>query len=250
MKERPILFSRPMVEARRAGRKNQTRRNKGLEYINQAPGEWKVLRPLQEFEPIATGGTQHFPGWEPGYWVALKNPAGIEDMGYLILSCPYGVVGDRLWVKETYYAKGGWRKRYSEKKGRDEWYFVDITQESGLEYRYLDNPPSIIEEERSIHITGWYKRPSLFMPRASSRMLLEITELRPERLQQISHADAIAEGVFWCEEIQGYTTDMEGRNFHASDPRASYNMLWDSINRENAWDGKEWVWVVGFEEVK
>jgi len=119
--------------------------------------------------------------------------------------CPYGKAGDRLWVRETFLS-------YLERT------FYRATDEGDL----LD----------SLFQTGKPKwKPSIFMPRSHSRIDLEVTGIRVERLNDISEEDAIAEGI---------------KN-HLPTPKDAYQDLWDSINGETApWDSNPWVWVVEF----
>jgi hypothetical protein len=154
---------------------------------------------------------------------------------------PYGRPGDRLWVRETFFAYGHWDTRYSEKRQRDEWRFADMTRECGLSYRYAaDNPAVQVEKGRSA-TPGWYTRPALFMPRAASRILLEVVSVRVERLQAISDHDAIAEGI---EHGAGNTTEW------FSSPVDSYRSLWEQINGTGSWNANPWVWTVEFRRVE
>lgn len=211
MAERPILFSGPMVRALRAGTKTLTRRA----FREQPPPGVRV-------------------GFVPGR-----------------STTPYGVPGDRLWVRETYYAWGHWTRRHNEKKGREEWHFVDETLGAGLAYRY-EAEEKLPRRKRELHQVAWWKRPAIFMPRAASRITLEITEVRVERLQSISEADAQAEGV---SELPGqsaepgawWTADAAaGARLHGRTPSAGFRLLWESINGAGSWGADPWVWVVGF----
>jgi hypothetical protein len=139
------------------------------------------------------------------------------------LPCPYGDVGTRLWVRETWFAGG----TGSLKDGR------------GIEVEY-----------RADDTEGWQGiwRPAIFMPRWASRITLEITDVRVERLQDISEADALTEGLpliefFKPTEIAAFT-EWECRHPHAH----SFSRLWDSINapRGYGWDKNPWVWVISF----
>lgn len=207
MNESPILFSAPMVRAVLDGRKTQTRR-----VVQRTALDW--LKP---------------DGFTPEYVAAREN--GLS---------PYGYAGDRLWVKETFVAYGRWETRFSEKKGRDEWHFVDMTLETGREYRFGGDLRNARRD--SIRPT-WWRRPSIFMPRVASRITLEVTGVRIERLNSISEADAIAEGIE--SGFDGYHVD-GGQHFHAGAARMSYASLWDSLNAERGfgWDMNPWVWVV------
>lgn len=210
MKERPILFSAPMVRAILAGQKTQTRR---------------------EFR--AKNGGVH----------PRKND--IPGMTQILRNCPYGKPGDRLWVRETWcetdredgtpviaYRAGGCIAI-----GRDDSRGPDKLIRS---FAWDDIP----------HSDKW--RPSIFMPRWASRILLEIASIRLEPLHSISEADAIAEGV---REI-GYTGDnagpnrycvqMDGYSNDAPTAIEAYRMLWADINGADSLDANPWVWVVEF----
>jgi hypothetical protein len=124
-------------------------------------------------------------------------------------------------VRETFFAYGFWEKRFSGKKSRDEWHFVDMTQETGRTYCHAADggAPLPLRGARDDNMTpGWWKRPAIFMPRAASRLTLEVTEVRVERLQDISRGDAMAEGCLFPNMA------------HGDDPRQWYEQLWESIN--------------------
>jgi hypothetical protein len=146
----------------------------------------------------------------------------------------FGQPGDRLWVRETFYAFGRWETRFNAGKQREEWYFVDMTQERGLVYRYeADLEPGAIPHARreAGAAPTWHKRPALFMPRVASRILLQVADVRIERLQDISAGDAVAEGIL---------PEM------AHDPVQAYRAVWEGINGEGSWDANPLVWVVAF----
>lgn len=200
-KEGPILFSAPMVRAILAGTKTQTRRVAKL----NAAGRVKQV-----------GGPRN---WHP------SDPDAA-------LACPYGQPFDRLWVRETFYAWGRWETRFSAKKGRDEWHFVDMTEECEKTYRYPasmcgDNGP----RQRGSATPQWWKRPAIHMPRVASRILLDVAGVRVERLNEISNEDIRAEGA--C---------MRASVTH----RIDFQDLWESINGPGSWDANPWVWAVEF----
>ena len=224
MKSRPILFSGPMVRALLDGSKTQTRR-----IVKPQPPEY--VKDLCSYHHT-----------QPGHWLYGWSKEDSELLDWCIKS-PYGGPSDQLWVKETFFAFGRWETRFSAKKGRDEWHFVDMTLECGHAYLYAadqEGPPASIQERRHSGVTpGWWKRPAIFMPRAASRITLEITGVRVERLQDISEADAMAEGSppgFW-EYDNGEGTETA---------KESYQCLWESINGPGSWDTNPWVWVVEF----
>lgn len=256
VKERPVLFSSPMVRALLAGTKTQTRRavkaignDDGFVLQDYGDGWWPYRSDDGE-SAIRSDGTE-----EPH-------------------RCPYGQPGDRLWVRETHYAWGHWTKRINQKKRREEWHFVDETLGAGLSYRY-EADEKLLRRKRELHEVGWWNRPAIFMPRAASRIKLEVTEVRVQRLQDISQADATAEGVepmdshsseendrvdafhsWLCGNCGGrrlYTsfgpnmgampdTDCEKCDTHVK----RYRWLWESINGPGSWDANPWVWALTF----
>ena len=240
MKEHPILFSGPMVRALRDGSKTQTRRG---------------CKP----QPIADArfvGGHHLPATKrnPGQEISVEAP-------YVHIACPYGQPGDRLAVRETFYAWGHWTKRYSEKKRREEWHFVDETMGTGKAYRY-EADEKLPRRKRELHEVGWWKRPAIFMPQAASRITLEITSVRAERLQDISDADCVAEGIAkayidaahrqqWrmCQHDDGVPGEDVVRYVgpdHTLHPRESFKSLWLSINGPGSWAANPWVWAIEF----
>ena len=195
MKERPIIFSGPMVRAILEGRKTMTRR---------------VVKPQPVFLKDASP-----PRWGWSYksghisWVDRFFPVGMNEHS------PYGIHGDRLWVRETFtYTHAG----------------------LGVLYR-ADCVGTAADALKRLGTT-W--TPSIHMPRAVSRITLEISGIRVERLGEIPEEDAVAEGV-----IYGL-----GKRRHTA--RSAFMDLWDSINGKHpgcAWDDNPWVWVVEFQRV-
>lgn len=204
-KERPILFSGPMVRAILDGRKTQTRRVINPQPASAGtPGYWYPNVPLDGYGK-KRGRNLHYA--HEGH---LRKGLA-EDF------CRYKP-GDRLWVRE------GFRyKHASHYKGADR----------GAQYRANG------EDHYLLGIAAWANpcwQPSIHMPRWASRITLEITGVRVERLQDISQDDAGAEGVQYdhCEFDD---------NAHA------FMALWDSINAKRApWSSNPWVWVVEFKQ--
>jgi hypothetical protein len=161
---------------------------------------------------------------------ALRQPAGVERNRF-------GQPGDSLWVRETFFAIGHWTTRFNPAKKRDEWAFVDMTRACGHAWRYAaDEAPGFAAQGRRELGAApcWHKRSALFMPRAASRILLEIAEVRIERLQDISVADALAEGI------------APGT---AADPVLAYRGIWEGINGAGSWEVNPLVWVVAFAQI-
>ena len=148
--------------------------------------------------------------------------------------CPYGQVGDRLGVKETHYRYGFWRLTGElTASGKDEMEFIPLTDQ----VRYYDNPPLSVCKGRVL--TGWYKRPSIFLPKKYIRIWCEITDIRVERVQEISEADIVAEGIKPC-----FPNQIPQTYF--------FKDLWDSLNAKRGfgWEVNPWVWVISFRLVK
>ena len=212
--DKPIIFSTDMVKAILEGRKTQTRR---------------VIKP----QPPSK-----FPyPWLSGSRVIWsEKEAGDYPMWNNFSQCPYGQVGDRLGVKETHYRWGHWSKNGLTKTGKQKWTF----KHENDEVRYFDNPPEAVQRN-SFRGTAWYKRPSIFLPKRYIRTWLEITDVRVERVQEISEDDAKAEGIGWQFEQQRIPQYWESY-------KKAFSVLWDSINakRGYGWDVNPWVWVIGF----
>jgi hypothetical protein len=168
---------------------------------------------------------------------------------------PYGHAGDQIQVRETFFAWGRWETRFSAKKGRDEWNFIDLTRECGKDYLYaadgVSDTQAFIKRRSGVEPMYW-KRPAIFMPSAASRITLEVTGVRVERLQAISEADAMAEGVDACDglldtdEIFRFAASMR---LSPEDCKPWYAALWESINGLGSWDANPWVWCVSFKRV-
>jgi len=212
MKERPILFSAEMVRAILDGRKTQTRR---------------VIKP----QPICTG-TSGIDRFERGclgmdYWYP-SSPSGkigiFEPPRY---KCPYGVPGDRLWVRETWLNAG---VEIPGCKPDEIWYREDEDEAFAISCEPHDQRPK------------W--RPSIFMPRWASRITLEVTGIRVERVQDIIEGDIRSEGVE-CPEHDFHSGFCAGE---CSSLRGAFRTLWDSINKKRGyeWDVNPWCWVISF----
>jgi hypothetical protein len=210
MKELPILFSGPMVRAILEGRKSQTRRVvKGL-----TPGHEHTGRSLTGLGYPASMGK---------WWAEFLHS---EPGSPIYVACPYGQPGDRLWVRETWCpaATSGYD---APSDGRDPSIWYRATDDGECE-----GPWS----------------PSIFMPRWASRIELEVTGVRVERVQEISPLDAIAEGIMEYEPGAFHWEPWGPGTEYFRGPRDAFLTLWDSINakRGHGWDVNPWVWVVEF----
>lgn len=207
MKERPILFSGSMVRAILAGTKTQDRR-----VVKPQPGEGAHVETMRA--SLTRSGSK------PVFAATWDAPS---DDGSTMSLCPYGQPGTKLWVRETW----------------------------AVPHRYDGHGPSNIPvlgvrthyaatEERG----GLRWRPSIHMPRWASRITLEITGVRVERLHDISEADAMAEGV-------NVHPDHHGKpRTSIYSPVQAYRALWESINGQGSWAVNPWVWVISFHRLE
>lgn len=226
MKEHPILFSGLMVRAILEGWKKVTRRS---------------MKP----QPVLEG---HFWTFGGAGWSDRINSVTPVAGHSLANNCPYGQPGDRLWVRETFFAFGRWETRFSQKKGRDEWHFIDMTLDTGRSYQYDRLEGQDFKPQRSSISPAWWMRPSIHMPRRASRILLEVTSVRVERLQDISEEQALAEGVRGepCDHARQACTDI---GCWGDTAKGAFGFLWEQLNGASAWQANPWVWVVEFKRV-
>lgn len=233
MKERPILFSGPMVRAILDGRKTQTRR-----LLNPQPPTIAAVK--------ARSGsgfsifTDHHAGF-PGEFRVAGPVSVVRDLvGRTEWKCPHGAPGDRLWVKETFF-----------------------TLQDGIFYRATD--PGWDENKPLTRVT--WKSP-YFMRRIDSRITLEVTDVRVERLHEITDEEAKAEGA----RFKDFGADSYGQQLNGwscedpfpasasgclSSPRWAFASLWNQINGKrqingeaSAWESDPWVWVETFKVVE
>ena len=188
MKERPILMSAPMVLAllREQNPKTQTRR---------------VIK-LNLSGRIEKGASKDAPPFD------RRRKQWHPDDANAVEGCPYGIPGDRLWVRETCL------------------FFIDGRGNNCALYRATGD------------VTDRWT-PSIYMPRWASRITLELTDVRVQRVQEISHKDALAEGVEY---------DVSKS---AGAPLPRFQKLWDSINaKKHPWSSNPWVWALSFRRVE
>ncbi|RQY67239.1 hypothetical protein DF109_07775 [Burkholderia stagnalis] len=214
MTERPILFSAAMVRAILQGRKTQTRRVVKLPHTNSL-GAW---------EPTTIGG-ENGGRTATGETVPLQGGIWHTRTGDCLLS-PHGQPGDRLWVRETHL----------------NWWKLDEANPEG---------PRVFSHVAAYAADGYELQPgekwipSIHMLRAASRITLEITSVRAERLQSISWDDAIAEGIPDPRRAARRVDPVEGCV-------AQFRALWDGLNaaRGHGWDANPWVWRIEFRRIK
>jgi len=218
MRERGMIFNADMVRAVLNGSKTQTRR---IMKVQPHSPDFGLLR-ITDSTKRADIGKYHW---------AESNATGTHTRSALF-SCPFGAVGDRLWVRETFSGHYIDDDQIQDiKDGRDK--ASDL-----CEYR-ADYPNGAQAHE------GW--TPSIHMPRWASRITLEITGVRVERLQVISQADAIAEGA----PPSHPSIDAVSRDYDFPDfSRSWFGQTWWSIYGEESWQANPWVGVIEFKRVK
>jgi hypothetical protein len=218
-KERPISFIPEMIRAERAGIKTQTRRVcKPAAKLSEVVG---IEDPSEIGQrPLEVPGS----GW-------FGDAEGEGDPFF----CPYGKPGDRLWVREHYRLA----QAFDSLPPRDVPNRIGVDGPPGqisLHYE-ADGPPDPL-------LFGKF-RPAMFMCRWMSRTLLEVVSIRVERLQDISEADAKAEG---CSPAPWVCAP--GYSQYTREYREGYCLLWQSINGAGSWDLNPWVWVIEFKRIK
>jgi len=221
VKYHPIIFSAENVRATLEGRKTYARRvikfpkRKGL-----GTDELMVYYPEDAWAGTTIFGKHVL--WVPNRHPDdpdVDNPA--DFYGAYPISCPYGRVGDRLWVRESYM----------------EIPCIDPTEDKLINYK----------ADFQRNHSEWKWKPSIFMPRWASRITLEIVSIRAERLWNISADDVNAEGI--------EPFDMGARSeFDVIDEDglvAFYSKIWDSLNAKlgHPWDNNDWVWVIEFKRI-
>lgn len=217
-KMRPVLMNAFSINAILKSRKRQTRR-----VIRPQPGMFfTTFSKLEIFKSVLHA--------------IYKDGAMVR--------CPYGNVGDRLWVRETWAAERGYNNlaprdiegQYASIENVDLWWRADHASD-----RRLDAKPG-----------KW--RPSIFMPRWASRITLEITDIRIERVQDISEADAIVEGVSDARMFLPGEFEVEPaqKKTGLSLPVWRFMHLWNSINGKRGydWPSNPWVWIIEFKLLK
>lgn len=221
MKERPILFSGAMVRALLAGTKTQARRI----MKPQPPEDCGAL----QVEPIWPTVVDRHGDEQPG-----DETFGVTTSdGEWCLPCRYGQPGDLLWVRET----------FMHEPASYEWSASVSIPAVPAFTAYKADFPDAAHQEGS---PPW--KPSIHMPRNLSRLTLEITDVRVERLQDISEADALAEGVKAGDAAVVFRDGKMIREL-CNTARGAYCCLWESINGPGSWDANPLVWALTFKRM-
>jgi len=251
----PILFSAPMVRAILAGIKTQTR------WIVKPDSGWVKFYngdKAAAFRAFQIDGGPSI--WNCGVYKGTECIGSKWQCGDDELPQNYQV-GDRLWVKERHQLYGHWRRNGKTKTGKQAWKFIVHHSKKVLFDNFEPHP-------KKRELLGYWTRPSIFMPRWASRITLEITQVRVQRLQEISEEDCRAEGVFIPVTDGAPIIRLTGNfrpcdywptprweemkkrpDFIAQLLRAEYASLWESINGEGSWEANPWVWAITFKRL-
>ena len=223
MKERPILFNTEMVKAEQDGKKTQTRRTIGLDAVNVAPEMWRFI----------------------AFNVAGQACFESDEIRGVKISCPYGQKGDRLWVRERFCVGAIVAADHHPEESEPLYIEQCKGQENIIPYEYATR--------HGIGIEGIKWKPSIHMPRSACRTVLEIVDVRIERIQDIKECDADAEGIhrewdgchYW---YKNYIQNCLFKGHPSNRASHSFFTLWESINgkRGMGWEVNPWVWVVEF----
>lgn len=261
MTNRPILFSGPMVRALLDGTKMQTRR-----LVKPQPGPFEGgVHPKR----VARHPAPYLDAY-CGEKSTPANPRGMSEdwcwwtrddrCGDSIGKCPFGKPGDRLWVREAWGIND---YRYGGKNSIPKTRPIDLAS-NNLVHFATKSDAGILNE-----IT---RRSSIHMPRWASRLTLIVTDVRAQRLQDISEEDARAEGATMRPKCNGRMGHLNGwsmdwseigkpsrfadggvlreRDISLCDPQAAFASYWNHINGPDAWDENPWVWAVSFEVLR
>jgi len=231
MKERPIIFSTSMVKKILSGEKTQTRRIIKPQFSTV----WGSGQPNEQ-----TFELRNKQQWKDafGCHVDISTPTN----HWKWLWCPYGKAGDRLWVRES------WADVTCAFDDADEIRDVAFKADNSVWNCY--GQMVYLEQlgQSGIYVNKW--KPSIHMPKFASRINLEITNVRVERLQDISEADAQTEGMpkpnhYYCDEMGGW----EGHRCKKS--TTFFEELWNEINAKRGfgWESNPWVWVIEFRKI-
>jgi len=233
MKEHPILFNGSMVKAILEGRKTQTRRI--------------MRRQPDEVERFHRGETTTDTDASHAILRCYNNPKGFKKCasGWLAgaaYKTPFRefVVGDRLWVRETFMDLSGTGVEH-----RD-------SEDKLQKYAYAADCPKGSHGDESRKDFGLKWKPSIHMPRSASRILLEITKIRVERLNSISRIDAAKEGLHQLPATGRYVINKGDQYFGlaSSNPVEVFSWLWEDISGSGSWEKNPWVWVVEFKVIQ
>ncbi|HCI4212516.1 TPA: hypothetical protein NO485_004991, partial [Klebsiella pneumoniae] len=206
-----MIFNSEMVRAILDGRKTQTRRIMKIQPEHSGLGLRRVIDSKN--------------GSDDGkYFWSSSDACGLKARSKSF-ACPFGAVGDRIWVRETWAEAG-----------------ASAPDLKLYRANYPEHVPSIYENVPPAEEIRW--TPSIHMPRWASRILLEITDVRVERLNAISEEDARAEGIIDGGCLNCGETEPCGCANPEPDATDAFAYLWQSIYGQENWNANPWVWVI------
>lgn len=227
MKERPIIFNAEMVRAVLEGRKTQTRRIMKVQPESNQLGLLRITASTNRSDI----GKYHW---------AESNATG-NHVRSKLFACPYGAVGDRLWVRETWQGPLIPEVEFMNPNDFYSSAYCEYAADGGPEPEYVDMDDVIRR--------GW--KPSIHMPRWASRITLEITGVRVERSQDITEQDAAAEGVPPAGDLlPNYPDTYLTPKGDFATAKVAFQRLWESIYGEESWQANPWVWVIEFRKLE
>ena len=221
MTERPVLMTPENAQKCHEGTKTQTRRI----MKSQPPDDCGALIGPEMYAPTKVDRLgAEYPG---------DDIFGVYSAdGEWSCRCPYGMAGDRLWVREAWRVTGGKEYEYQQR-------IEDVHYRGNLS-EHIEYGPA-----------QW--KPSIHMPKWACRTWLEITEIRVQRLQEISEEDATAEGIEYHDGRgighSGYRHTQSHGYVYAT-ARDAFKVLWESINGPGSWDANPWVWAISFRRMQ
>lgn len=237
-KERGLMHTTDMVQAILANRKTETRRTRGLNAINSDPDFYK-FGGLKTKNRLWDSTKEENPNLLATTAIFL-DPIDCETK----IKCPYGNVGDRLYVREK------WAKYNSESFDQEDIYAFFVLNDGTI----VNNTISNVYMDANL-LSPW--KPSIHMPKEAARIWLEITDIKIERLHDITDESALAEGIESISEK--VITPTHYKNYLDSNsmmifPKGSYRTLWDSINAKPnktdlSWKVNPWVWVIKYKVI-
>lgn len=245
MKERGMIFNSEMVRAILDGRKTQTRR------IMKVQPESNQLGLL-----LITDSTKHSDIGK--YHWAESNATG-NHVRSKLFSSPFGAVGERIWVRETWATLGNedgcyvdWEDNLCKGDERSAaWIYRASCEQRPGDYGLWSIPDDAYwKPHTKEHKFEGAWRPSIHMPRWASRILLEITDVRVERLNAISEEDARAEGIIDGGCLNCGEPEPCGCANPEPDATDAFAYLWQSIYGQDNWNANPWVWVIEFKRVE
>jgi hypothetical protein len=246
---RTISFSTPMIKANLTGTKSQTRRTL-RDWESYAA--WHCARRAIDHGYLKAA----LPGATPSTWVLQYGCGELVNFKWQPINCPYGAAGDFLIVKEAAWMWCERRPNGKTATGRDKWLYVPLDY---APIHYAADHPKKPAIDIVSPVTGnnwdWRLKIARFLPYAASRMKLKITNIRLERLLQVTDADCIAEGIQPNNEFptlwnRGAITGDQNIATVTAFPKLAYQSIWEAINGEGSWDRNPWVWVIEYEIVE